>query len=423
MDSQRILNVKDKQTVNVTPEEKKMVTKRVGRDIKNFFFNCYMDFIEKDDISTSLYYDSDRCLTTEGVYDIGKWFTNNLSQDKNKLDDLVGLASFFIHLKDADKFLVNCYYNNCCYADAPTSEKLVKVYSTFPAFAKAVSNSDIHDLIHEFDTLTDQQLSEHNLFYKMEHLTMLLSDQQLVRLMTMNREMNLDLHCGHMTQHDNRYNIIITDNVMRDYGIAYKYKDFNDECRRYIFDNNKMTDEYICEWLHSMSDDEITSFTRNRLFQIIEAGYAEHDETKDEYPTKVIEYLGEITGDDIAFMQKEKMWRIYKYFPTCTYELAKRFVDEVHGEHFLRLNEMLDTELKHNYASHYLIPINDDTLCYIKQAPFYRCQQYCMCDNGHPVSYKESRKIYNRQCGICRNGLGITKFINLSPDDFNRLFI
>ena len=407
------------QTVNTTSQVDNTV-KEVGRDVKDFFFKCYMDFVEKGDMHYTSHNESRNINKKDKNYEISDWFDEDWCENTDKLNELMSLASFFVHLRDGEEFLIECYYANCCYT--LHHEELVKAYHKFPAFVKVISNQDIIELIHNFDTLSDQQIEDYNGRYKIDHFTRMLTDQQLLRLMRINKEMKLYLHYENIIEQDNRYDIITTDKieVFDDY---YQYDTFKEEFRTYILEHDRVPDELLSTWLCDLSDDEIKMFPRNRLFQIMESGTITLDEKDDDYPTNVIEYLGPITNDDIIFMQKQQIWKIYNYFPTVTYELAKRFTHEKPKDHFLRLNTMLDVLLTCSCVSHYLKPIGDDIKCYITQDPFYRCQQYCKCCNDHPVSFNQLENMNKKTCGICRTAIGKTKFVNLSSDDFDCLFV
>jgi len=433
--SQPPIDLQHASTSAVTTSGQKSVskTKKVNRlqEAKEEFIKCYLNYIETN-VECSTETNSGHEGTNEtkiskwnSLCSDDRWFDSRiLDQDNITMEELLSMVNVVNHLKDGGKFLVNCYVNNMCVV--LNNDRLIKAYAAFPSFVRLISNQDILDLINRFDTLSNQQIIDDPSFYKMELFTTKLTDLQLQRLMTIYKQHNCYPLYTRMLEFDKRYEIIASDILML-HNDSIDYYNFPSEFKTYVLKHDKVPDIILYDDLSDFTDIEIQYYSNIRLLQILcvdDQKYM-YDDKDSNYPTKVIRHLEDtMTCDDVSFMRKKRLWKLYIYFPKYTFELAKRFEGETNKQHYLRLNTMLPIAINYNDIKNKLVPIKDENNeCYVLQEPIHLCQKYHTCKNGHCISASGFQGMPSKVCGMCRSNIYLDYLINLSVDDFDTLFI
>jgi len=446
-------------------EEKDKEEKDKVRQAQDLLVSGYLRFIEDRTATIRAMNNYNKYRRTFGIE---HWFDcRRLDKNEQYLDDLLNIAQLVEHLKYGADYVVKCYKDNYCImiVDANIS-KISEAYSFAPEFVKLVSNDDIEQLVTKFDDLTDQQIIDDPGLYKIEYFTTKLTDQQLTRLMVINKQHKMGMIYNVITKYDQRYESIAADGVY--FGDDYfEYDYIKLPFRTYILEHDKVPDDVLFYWLHEMSEIDIKFYSKHCLFQILCASEENilHS-TDDFYPTKVVKYIQSITTDtigydsnkvtydgyeeDVKFIRKHRLWKLFNYFPCYTYELAKRFDGESIMDFHMKLNTILPSTICYgdrstntnnnsvNNSNNRLVPITgDNNICYVTQEPIYRCQLYHTCNNNHCVSQdgyegmvsanKDKPNIYKYgmyhiPCGMCRCTIFGIHYVNMSTEDCELLF-
>jgi len=375
-------------------------------------------------------------------------------------DIIVDYSYIFLSFTQGEQYLIDLYYlNELDITDDKQKSDLITIYSCYPKFINVLNNVDLKDLVDNIDTISDHDIVNCAILYKLMYNLKLLSDVQLKRIVNMcNYNSTFNRTVWDLIDYDNRLHILFPDKI--DIYNTPLPDDLNDNIFNYLCDNDKFTDVYIYNYNQLLSDVRFKRFNRNKFITILHNycvnNINDNDHISDSNLTAAIVYrIQPLTPADLQHIHDHRLWKLHKLFPENKIAICKRYPDnETLGEYIIRLNDTLPKikdkqqllPIKNNNNKHIsltsssLLPPNDtndqiinnntnnddddnnDVECYITQTPFYPGQQYRICNNGHCVDYFAYRKMQNKICGLCRSHIIDHTYINMSLTQYETLF-
>ena len=415
-----------------------------------------------------------------------KLFTRYLEFEQTNNDDeyithagnlLVSSSDFFLNLRLGQEFIIAMHYqndvfypndniddsnnnNNCNDENNTNSEdsnkskkserrqQLITLYSSFPKFIDVITNLDIRRLIDNYDNMTDEQLVSAPYSYKLTYYSKQLTDVQLTRLVSIINSDNyfdsgirsdIDLWCLLDNGNETRYHILAADVLLDKHFEHIGLDDIqHDEFRKYILQHDKVPETLLCNSLSTLTSTELQFYDRKRLMNAL-CKLITQTAPNNDYGLieEALISLKPFTTDDIHIIRDKRLCeRVLVHLPEHTLLLCKRYCqqiisddnknegqdqDESRSQHHLRLVRMLPNIHDHNIKFNF---ITDSTVeCYISLDVIYPCQLYRMCTNKHYFLQSHYAQMDKKTCGVCRQDILPATFMNVTPEQFDDIFM